>query len=237
MAADPDGNLYFSDTTLNATHRGIYRLDPLGRLIEVVSFAERQAAFQVGTTSLNVTPLHMQPRTATYAGPNGAFPLTQILYQESSPYSFVAGAYVFKPGDFNRDNTVDYTDMKLFQQALTVPGVQASTANLKYDLNGNGQVTWKDVKILQQFVSFPDGDTNMDGRVDVADLLALAKDWQDNNETWTGGDFNGDGIVDLSDLQTLADNWTAGVNTPTFSETLTELGLAALPEPGCLTPG
>jgi hypothetical protein len=75
----------------------------------------------------------------------------------------------------------------------------------------------------------------MDGRVDVGDLLAVARDWQDSGETWVGGDFNGDGIVNQADLQMLADNWETGINTPTFFETSTELGLTALPEPVGLT--
>jgi hypothetical protein len=54
------------------------------------------------------------------------------------------------------------------------------------------------------------GDANRDGKVDFADLLALAKNYnQDSNtdDPSASGDFNGDGKVDFTDLLTLAKHY------------------------------
>ncbi len=82
------------------------------------------------------------------------------------------------------------------------------------------------------------GDANLDGKVDVTDLGALATNWQ-TSSVWTGGDFNYDGFVDVTDLGALATNWQAGVTggTPlsatSFDDALAAVGLssATVPEP------
>jgi hypothetical protein len=75
-----------------------------------------------------------------------------------------------------------------------------------------------------------DGDANLDGRVDVADLGALASHWQ-ALAVWTGGDFDYSAFVGVSDLGLLASNWQAG--SEELSAALATFGLpsAAVPEP------
>lgn len=51
------------------------------------------------------------------------------------------------------------------------------------------------------------GDTNQDGRVDFADLLALGQNFGSQNADWSTGDFNGDGDVSFADLLLLAQNY------------------------------
>ena len=52
------------------------------------------------------------------------------------------------------------------------------------------------------------GDANADGKVDDADAMILACNWQTlNGATWSMGDFNGDGAVDDADATLLAANW------------------------------
>jgi hypothetical protein len=88
------------------------------------------------------------------------------------------------------------------------------------------------------------GDANLDGKVDVLDLGALATHWQ-QSAPWTGGDFDYNGSVDVNDLGLLASNWQAGVTAvakPTdgypwaFANALAALGLpnVAVPEPATL---
>jgi hypothetical protein len=80
------------------------------------------------------------------------------------------------------------------------------------------------------------GDTNLDGRVDIADLGNLATHWQSNSH-WLGGDFDYNGFVDVADLALLATNWQVGVDSPARQRTiecaLTSLGLpgTSVPEP------
>lgn len=82
------------------------------------------------------------------------------------------------------------------------------------------------------------GDSNLDGRVDIADLYNLASNWQ-SSSLWQGGDFNYDRIVDSADLALLARNWQAGAAAPVaipLAEILSSLDLPAaiVPEPSVM---
>ena len=54
------------------------------------------------------------------------------------------------------------------------------------------------------------GDANMDGRVGIADLGALADNYGNTDAEWADGDFNGDRRVGIADLGALADNYGYG---------------------------
>jgi hypothetical protein len=55
------------------------------------------------------------------------------------------------------------------------------------------------------------GDSNLDGRVDFTDLVALAQNYNapDTGYFWDEGDFNYDHKVDFNDLVLLAQNYNA----------------------------
>jgi autotransporter-associated beta strand protein len=55
------------------------------------------------------------------------------------------------------------------------------------------------------------GDSNLDGRVDFNDLLALAAAYNQSSQFWSNGDFNYDGTVDFNDLLALASNYNQTV--------------------------
>jgi T5SS/PEP-CTERM-associated repeat protein len=79
------------------------------------------------------------------------------------------------------------------------------------------------------------GDADLDGDVDVADLGALATNWQ-SNANWLGGDFDFNGTVNVNDLGLLASNWQAGVagpSGPSLPTAMAALGLpqVSIPEP------
>lgn len=78
------------------------------------------------------------------------------------------------------------------------------------------------------------GDANLDGRVNVLDLVMLANGWQQDGY-WTDGDFDYNGFVDNHDLGLMALNWQAGNVTP-LAQALEGLGvtLTAIPEPAGL---
>ena len=66
------------------------------------------------------------------------------------------------------------------------------------------------------FVPGP-GDANADGRVNFADLVALAQNYGQTGLTWEQGDFTGDGAANFSDLVLLAQYYETGLPAATMS--------------------
>jgi hypothetical protein len=228
MAADANGNIYFNNTDSTSGRRGIYEYDNQGRFSKVLSYADRQTVFG-GTPNSNT--LRIQPRTITYNNGTASFQITQLLYAESTPINLVAGANVFTPGDFNRDGVIDQTDIGLFKAKLTVKaGPALAAADSRYDLNGNGICSYKDVRVLQSYYGFYDGDCNMDKTVDLTDFTFLAANFNKlSGQRWLEGDFNGDEAVDLTDFTFLAANFNK-----TFPASSAGIG-AAVPEPAMMS--
>jgi hypothetical protein len=78
------------------------------------------------------------------------------------------------------------------------------------------------------------GDADLDGDVDVADLGTTASNWQTSGD-WYQGDFDYDGTIAVNDLGLVATNWQAGVGGPLlvggdpvqgFLDGIEKLGLA-----------
>ena len=243
MTADATGNLYFGNGDSSPERRGIFKLDTEGRVSKVVSYAERDLVFTgvLGTApNPNGNPLRMQTRTVNHAS---AGAITQVLYAESAPLSFVAGAYVFETGDFDRNGVAGQTaDMALFSAALKTRGTTLTDQDhYKFDLNANSVVDWKDVKILQQFVDIPNGDANFDGVLDLVDLDVVGLNYYTTSpsatKTWATGDFASvdplyaanavdANVVNLVDLQLFADTWLNVLEQPITEGELTSRGYA-----------
>ena len=63
--------------------------------------------------------------------------------------------------------------------------------------------------------SFLPGDANLDGKVDFADLVIVARNYgKTSGVTWVDGDFNGDGSVGFDDLVILARNYGHALPQP-----------------------
>jgi hypothetical protein len=75
-----------------------------------------------------------------------------------------------------------------------------------------------------------DADANLDGKVDIHDLVALAMHWN-SSASYANGDFDRSGFVDAADLGLLASNWQD--TSSSLSSALTSFGLPAdaVPEP------
>ncbi len=234
-------NMFFgvwnSNTDNGQRLQGIYQLDAEGRISKVANRTQRAAALG----AVGQTFDRFQPREITYTGTAGAFPVTQLLYRESGANT-VAGAIAFKPGDFNRDNAVTPADIALFKPQVTsgsAANVKTNVADLKFDMNGNDIVDWKDVQILEQFLDYAapaslagrivptlpiQADADLNGVVDFADFRIMRDNYAPaaGNRAFTAGDFNGDDKVDFADLQP----W---VNSDGFRSAVVGGGVPATP--------
>ena len=85
-----------------------------------------------------------------------------------------------------------------------------------------------------QIVTAIGGDCNLDHKVDITDLGALATNWQQTGG-WQQGDFNDDGLIDISDLGVLATNWQRGVAGPDTAMSLQQ-GIEAVGLPSAVIP-
>lgn len=244
VAGDAEGNVYFHETQTD----GLFRYDTQGRFIKLASERE-QDLFQMsrgaGTGSDEIGSLRF--RTSTEPG----FDVTEVLYADNELDAPV-GILAYRPGDFDRDNDLDADDLSLFAGAIGLRNTAADDEFVRFDLNGNevaslvfdeqnqpvlnnlgdqrishtnnlGMVVdWKDVKILQQFAGFADGDTNFDGSLDLTDLQTMSDNYYtepgQNAETWIDGDFaSADpdyffaapdaNLVNEVDLAVIADAW------------------------------
>jgi len=211
-------DLYFafftnaSSSKPESRYPGIYRYDAEGRLSKVVNRTQRAAAFG----SVNTVFDRLQSRSVLVTASTGSFSASQILYRENA-VNTVAGATAFKPVDFNRDNQVTAADLTLFAPQVTVRGqVQTDVANLKFDMNGNDTVDWKDVQIVEGFLNYVadptlagrivptlpiQADANLNGVVDFADFQVMQGNYGTASKSFTQGDYNGDNEVSFPDLQ------------------------------------
>ena len=249
-------DLYFifytnaSSTKPESRYPGVYRYDAEGRLSKVVNKTQRGAA--LGGVSLVVDRL--QSRTIAVTGSSGTFSATQLLYRESG-VNTVAGATAFKPVDFNRDNQVTAADLALLVPQVTVRGqVQTDVANLKFDMNGNDTVDWKDVQIVEGFLNYAadptlagrivptlpiQADANLNGVVDFADFQVMQGNYGTASQGFTQGDYNGDNEVSFPDLQPWINSYGfrsavvgAGVPMAPFNQAVWNQFLAGLtPQP------
>lgn len=106
-------------------------------------------------------------------------------------------------GDIDEDQVVDDHDLDLVSAAI-----RSGNQDLVYDLTQDGQVNAADRLFLLHTVLQTDaGDSNLDGKFDSQDLVAVfsASQYEDGlfqNSLWSSGDWNGDGEFDSSDLIT-----------------------------------
>jgi hypothetical protein len=228
--------------SVGSPYPGVYELS--GGLLTAQSLNVQSGTFTWSGGSLSVSSLTVSNRmTVTPGG-------TRTLKVDSV-------------GINNPTATLDLTDNNAIVDYTDSPGTLANDTRL--DLRHGALLTsmsddghrlgYADNAVLQKpsFAgeSFPPddfsqllimytygGDSNLDGQVDVADLSALASNWQTAG-AWTDGDFDYSGHIDVADLGLLASNWQAGVGNPlgpALDEALASFGLGTvtIPEPAAL---
>lgn len=205
------------------------------------------------TLQLHVIPSEM---TGFGSSPSAAYPIDVSVYPVTGNWNESitwntrpsVGATAVDTLTFDGseiDNWVSFDVTNLVKQ-----WVSGETANLGFGLLGDNEVrdetntavitVFESASLSNKpllaitFSSLP-GDANSDDRVDIADLYALASNWQRSGDAlWEHGDFDGDHAVTASDLALLGSNWQVGVGDSVdgFSQALTALGLAMpVPEP------
>ena len=114
--------------------------------------------------------------------------------------------------DFNFDQLCDAVDLDNLGTDII-----AGTNAPEFDLNSDGVVDltdqdiWKDLAATANGFAEPylDGDANLDGVVNAADLNVVGTNWLSNSNVnpWTHGDSNADGSTNASDLNLLGISW------------------------------
>jgi T5SS/PEP-CTERM-associated repeat protein len=123
-------------------------------------------------------------------------------------------------------SALDYGDSF---QVLSAGGIQGKFSRVTGSAQGKARLAAiyhpTDVTLV---AAFP-GDADLNGRVDLLDLVALAGHYQGPGQTgngWAQGDFDQNGVVDLLDLCVLAGNY--GKSVPISSGMLPEPATLAL---------
>ncbi|QDT68671.1 hypothetical protein MalM25_15950 [Planctomycetes bacterium MalM25] len=246
IGAAPNGDLYLSEQQTDL----LFRYDTQGRFVKIASEREHNL-FQASVTGSfgNDDISNLSFRTSMAPG----FEVTEVVYVDSSIDAPI-GVLAHRVGDFDRDNDVDADDFAAFSGVLGTRNAIADDANVLYDLNGNETafrdtnndgdpvikhtfgdelvIDWKDVKILQQFEAFPNGDANFDFALDFTDLDVMSANYYTTGQTaatWALGDFASVDpgylfdVVDANfvnevDLDVLADAWLNDLGQPAPSE-------------------
>ena len=107
--------------------------------------------------------------------------------------------------DFNNDNVLDIDDIEWWYYNKH----QHLTIYPERDINGDNQISWRDLAELMEFMGYIYGDFNMDGTLDNEDLENIYTDiaygWHLGGAAgfWVRGDFNLDGVLDFDDARQL----------------------------------
>ena len=91
---------------------------------------------------------------------------------------------------------------------FTYPFVMQNTTDLNARLMFNMGAALGDIYLDNvSLFNAPPGDLNLDGRVDLLDLLPFTRDWL-KQQSGLKGDLDGNGKVDFKDLGILGENWS-----------------------------
>jgi dockerin type I repeat protein/PEP-CTERM motif-containing protein len=129
------------------------------------------------------------------------------------PSNYIGGIYSLKLGGFSNGSVSGDTDFTVAPDFSPIPATIT---------NGNIIVT------------FP-GDTNLDGVVNSADGITLARNYgMQSGATWAMGDFNGDGKINAADATLLKQYWNRSVNINPGVPAFQPGAASAVPEPASL---
>jgi len=125
--------------------------------------------------------------------------LLELLWDDHATDHNFGAFYPGGPlGDVNCDGSIDDLDIDLVFANVGPDGY------LECDLDGNGHVDADDVAFLvRDILGTEFGDTNLDGRIDAADMMTMQAFFGHIDAGWAHADLNGDRVVNLTDLMVL----------------------------------
>ena len=122
-------------------------------------------------------------------------------------------------------------DLHLTGAAAAAINAAVPLADVPWDIDTGNRLSLPDMGADEYRIPWP-GDANQDGKVGLADLMALADNYgRTGAATWSHGDFTSDGSVGLSDLYVLADHYG---DEPGLEATVPEPATLALLAAGVL---
>ena len=171
-----------------------------------------------GGFGVSVTPLHFYfpvPRIKSFDGkdwgacrPCGAFDFrlqeqVQRLHTEILTF---AGEWVF-PDESTGESHAFHFNNGFFERvdAEVAYSFVRQRKPKRLIEGGSGNTTLGPNQL--EITAALEGDANLDGSVNSADLGIVLSDWQKTGMDWDQGDFNGDGSVNSADLGLLLSNW------------------------------
>ena len=106
-----------------------------------------------------------------------------------------------EPGDFDGDGEISASDIDTLFTAINTEGYDSC----HYDLTGNGTVGHLDMEQLRSIAETLPGDADLNGTVEFADFLILARSFgETSGGGWGNGDFDGDQSVTFGDFLLLS---------------------------------
>ena len=206
------------------------------------------------TASLTIAdPLTIQTGAALNKTGNGTLSITSIVTDENAPVSVMAGVLELGGASSVDSLTIEAGATLAFGSGASLSIADDSQPSLRAALlSARGTGDWSGSGITAVGVDgrhgvgyaatadgsisihlAENGDANLDGTVNFADLLAVAKGHGKTlNAIWSQGDFDYDGIVGENDLSLLQANYAAG--SASFGEDW-KLAQSLVPEPGTLS--
>lgn len=178
-----------------------------------------------------ITPQALPFNTLQIGGPSGVT-MNQFTMVDNIRLELI-NVSTGPTGDFNNDGLWNCADINQLTNAIAT-----GSANLSFDMNGDGQITINDVTdpatgwlkvggannpAQTSGNPFRSGDANLDGVVDGSDFGIWNSGKFTSNTAWCSGNFNADGVVDGSDFGI----WNS--NKFTSSD-----AFAAVPEPASI---
>jgi hypothetical protein len=118
----------------------------------------------------------------------------------------------------------------------TTASPELATPGTYFTQHTASDINWPFVLKFSGIVELFPGDTNGDGQVNFADLVAVAQNYGGANKTRAQGDLTGDGNVDFADLVQVAQNYGTTAAPPPVPAPVITPQPAALPAPLATSP-